>query len=201
MKDKKTKEQKTSAQADKKELTKLRQQTEELQKERDELLGKLQRVSADYANYQKRTPKQIADTIAYEKEKIIKSLLPAMDNLEHTLLNAHCAEQGEVLIKGIKIIYDQVLDILRSHNVEQIKALGEKFDPSLHQAMMQRFEADSEEDTVVEEFQKGYRLNGRTIRPSRVIVNKKPAEKPQEQQQAVENEGDGEGDDEGNNKE
>ena len=70
----------------------LRQNLEGLQKEKDELFGKLQRVSADYANFQKRVPKQIADTICYEKEKIIKSLLPALDNFEHTLQNviSHC---------------------------------------------------------------------------------------------------------------
>ena len=61
---------------------------EELQKEKDELFAQLQRVSADYANFQKRVPRQISDSINYEKEKIIKSLLPALDNFEHTLQNA-----------------------------------------------------------------------------------------------------------------
>ena len=98
-------------------------QIELLQKEKDELFAKLQRVSADYANFQKRVPKQISDTIGYEKERIIKSLLPALDNFEHTLQNAHSAEDVEVLIKGIRIIYDQLIEILKSHNVEQIKAL------------------------------------------------------------------------------
>ncbi len=176
MKDQESKEQKKPAKAEKKELAKLREELEELQNERDELLGKLQRVSADYANYQKRTPKQIADTITYEKEVIIKSLLPAMDNFEHTLQNAHSAENADILIKGIKIIYDQLLDILKSHNVEQIKALGEKFDPALHQAMMRKFQEETQEDEVIEEFQKGYQLNGRVIRPSKVVVNKRPSE-------------------------
>ena len=151
---------------------------ESLQKEKDELFAKLQRVSADYANYQKRVPKQISDTIGYEKERIIKSLLPALDNFEHTLQSAHSAENVDVLVKGIRIIYDQMLDILKSHNVEQIEALGERFDPAMHQAMTQQSDPDKEENTVLEEFQKGYRLNGRIIRPSRVIVNKLPEEKP-----------------------
>ncbi|GAF70963.1 unnamed protein product, partial [marine sediment metagenome] len=64
----------------KSELEELRRQIESLQKEKDELFAKLQRVGADYANFQKRVPKQIADTVAYEKEKIIKTLLPALDN-------------------------------------------------------------------------------------------------------------------------
>jgi len=151
---------------------------ESLQKEKDELFAKLQRVSADYANFQKRVPKQISDTIGYEKERIIKTLLPALDNFEHTLQSAHSAENVDVLVKGIRIIYDQLLDILKSHNVEQIEALGEIFDPAMHQAMTQQSDPDKEENIVLEEFQKGYRLNGRVIRPSRVIVNKLPGEQP-----------------------
>jgi molecular chaperone GrpE len=156
---------------------------ESLQKEKDELFAKLQRVSADYANYQKRVPKQISDTIAYEKERIIKTLLPALDNFEHTLQNAHSAENVDVLIKGIRIIYDQFLDILKSHNVEQIDSLGEIFDPALHQAMRQNTDPEKGQDVVLEEFQKGYKLNGRVIRPSRVVVNKLPSEETNMQQE------------------
>ncbi|MGB2866122.1 MAG: nucleotide exchange factor GrpE [Sedimentisphaerales bacterium] len=165
------------------ELEEQHETIESLQKEKDELFAKLQRVSADYANFQKRVPKQITDTICYEKERIIKTLLPALDNFEHTLQNAHSAENVDVLVKGIRIIYDQLHDILKSHNVEQIEALGERFDPAMHQAMTQQSDPDKEENTVLEEFQKGYRLNGRVIRPSMVIVNKLPEEQPGNEQQ------------------
>ena len=94
----KTKESKQTK-AKKYELEKLHRLIDDLQKEKDELFGKLQRVSADYANYQKRAPKQIADTICYEKEKIIKTLLPILDNFEHTLVNADSAENVDVLVK------------------------------------------------------------------------------------------------------
>ena len=182
-----TKEQKSKKQVKpkKEDLKDLRKLFDELQKEKDQLFEKLQRLSADYANYQKRAPKQIADNVSYEKEKIIKSLLPAMDNFEHTLQNAKSADDIEVVTKGIQIIYDQMLDILKSHDVEQIKVIGEKFDPALHQAMMQRAEDDRQEDDILEEFQKGYKLNGRVIRPTKVIVNKLPQpqeEKPQSEQ-------------------
>ncbi len=162
---------------------------EELVRQKDELFEKLQRVSADYANFQKRVLKQIADTVSYEKEKIIKSLLPAMDNFEHTLQNASSADNTDVLIKGVQIVYDQILDILKSHNVEQIKAVGEKFDPALHQAMMQKEEPDKENHIVLEEFQTGYKLNGKVIRPSKVVVNQLPSEKTEEkedEQQSIE---------------
>lgn len=169
MKEKKKEAKQPKAKKD--ELEKLHRLIDDMQKEKDELFGKLQRVSADYANYQKRAPKQIADTICYEKEKIIKTLLPILDNFEHTLVNAETAENVDVLVKGIKIIYDQMLETLKSHGVEQIKALGEKFDPALHEAMMKKPDPEQQENIVLEEFQKGYKLNGRVIRPTKAIIS------------------------------
>jgi molecular chaperone GrpE len=136
------------------------------------LLEKLQRLSADYSNFQKRVPKQTADILAYEHEKVIRTLLPALDNFELTLKNAESAENAQAIIKGVKIIYDQMLDILKSHGAEQIKALGEKFDPAMHQAMLHQARPEQGENVVLEEFQRGYKLNGRVIRPSRVVINK-----------------------------
>ena len=163
------------------ELEELRQQLADLQKEKDELFARLQRVSADYANFQKRSSRQVADTIAYEKEKIIKTLLPALDNFEHTFANAHAAENVDAVIKGVRIIYDQILDILRSHGVEQINALGQKFDPSQHEAVLRKTDPQQPDGIVLEEHQKGYKLNGRVIRASRVVVNKLQTEQPAEQ--------------------
>jgi molecular chaperone GrpE len=183
MKQKKSEKQESQKQPDTEKAEELlTEKLEDLQKEKEELFAQLQRVSADYTNFQKRVPKQIADTIAYEKEMIIKTLLPALDNFEHTLQNAHSVETTELLIKGIRIIYDQMLDILKSHGVEQIKALDEKFNPASHQAMIQKTEPDKEDNVVLEEFQKGYKLNGRVIRPSKVIVNKLQPEEELDQQ-------------------
>lgn len=165
----------------------LHAELENLQKEKDELFGKLQRVSADYANFQKRSAKQIADAITYEKEMIIKTLLPVLDNFEHTIQNIQTAENMDVLIKGVKIIHDQMLDILKLHGVEQTKSTNEKFDPNLHEAMLQKADPDKEDNIVLEEFQKGYKLNGRVIRPSKVIVNKLPTwQKEQDQKEQTE---------------
>ena len=178
---------------------------EELIIEKAELLGQLQRVSADYANFQKRVPKQVSDSAAYQKERVIRSLLPVLDNLEHTLLSAGSVENVDALIQGIQIIHDQMLDILKSHEVEQIQALGEMFDPSRHEAMMRKSEADKEDNIVLEDFQKGYMLNGRAIRPSKVIVNKHAVEEaePAEKAEAPDEKGDAEavGECEGNDTE
>jgi len=180
MKQKKPEKTEDSQKPKNSELEELRETIEGLQKEKDELFAKLQRVSADYANFQKRAPKQITDTISYEKEKIIKTLLPVLDNFEHTLHNANSAENVEAFVKGVRITYDHLLDILKSHGVEQIKALDEKFDPALHEAMMQKAEPEKADNIVLEELQKGYKLNGRVIRPSKVIVNKLVSEQPAE---------------------
>jgi molecular chaperone GrpE len=138
------------------------------------LKDKFLRISADYANFQKRIPKLVADSIDYEKERIIKSLLPVLDNFEHTLKSAAETENAESIISGVQIIYNHLLDILKSYDVEQIKteAREEKFNPALHNALVQRSELDKEDNIILEELQKGYKLNGRVIRPSRVAVNR-----------------------------
>ena len=158
-----------------KQLEELRRQTETLQKEKDDIFAKLQRVAADYDNYQKRSSKQITDDVAYEKDKIVKSLLPVLDNFEHILVNASCGVNDPALSKGVQIIYDQMLDVLKGQGIEQIKSAGEPFNPAHHEAITHRSENDKEEGLVLEELQKGYKLNGRLIRASRVVVNKTPA--------------------------
>jgi molecular chaperone GrpE len=180
----KPKEQKEEAAPQKDKVQELHQQVEELIKEKNEIFEKLQRIAADYENFQKRVPKQIDDTITYKKEKIIKTLLPTLDNLEHTIQNTYSAENPAVLVNGIRIIYEQLLDALKAHGLEQINALGQKFDPAMHEAMTQKAEASQENDTVLEEFQKGYKLNGRVIRPSRVIINKLQSEQDRQKEKS-----------------
>lgn len=159
------------------EIESLRKQLEAMQSERDDLFGKLQRVSADYANFQKRTARQVAESIAYEKEHLIKTLLPTLDNFDHTFEKSQAAESVEAVLAGVRIVYDQMLDTLRSHGVEIIEAMGQPFDPSRHEAMMRREDPDHEDNIILEEFQKGYALNGRVVRPSKVIVNKRACAK------------------------
>jgi len=175
MTDKKHKDRK-EAKALEKELEDISSQVERLGQERDELLGKLQRLSADYANFQKRASKQISEAVAYERERIVKSLLGVMDNFEHTLAHTESAGNIDAVVKGVKIVYDQMVDILKSHEAEPIIAVGEKFDPEFHQAMLQKEDVEKEDGVVLEELQRGYKLNGRVIRPAKVVVNKLSAE-------------------------
>ena len=178
------------------ELSRLQQQElDTVRKERDELLGRLQRVSADYANFQKRVPKQINDSVTYEKDKILRSLLPILDNLEHTL-KAHSAESSDAVVRGVEIIYGHMLDILKSHGVEQMQALGEPFDPARHEAILTREEPGTPANVVLEELQKGYMINDHVLRPTRVVVSRAPASQPpQVENQEPEKESLGEGQD------
>ena len=177
------------------EVEKLSLKIDQLAKEKDETFEKLQRISADYANHQKRTPKLIADSVAYEKKAIIRSLLPSFDNLALALANAGAAtetEAGDNFVKGVQLVYDHMLDALKNHGVEHIEAAGQQFDPAIHEAMMRRTEEDKPDNIVLEEFQVGFKLNGQVIRPSKVIVNMIPSEEPSEQNDADENEDAGE---------
>jgi len=158
----------------------LQQELDGVRKEKDETFARLQRVYADYANFQKRVPKQISDAVAYERERLLKSLLPLMDNFERTLRAEVSTQNVEALLKGVEIIRDQMLGILKTHGVEPIQAVGEKFDPEKHEAMLRKNEPDKPDDVVLEEYQKGYKLDDRILRPSRVAVNKIQQESKQE---------------------
>jgi molecular chaperone GrpE len=162
------------------ELESLRSQLEALQKERDDLFARLQRLSADYANYQKRVSKQIADSVMYEKEKLIRSVLPVCDNFELTIQKAGTGENSEIVLAGVRIIYEQMMDLLKAHEVEPIKVTDTKFDPSRHEALMQRCDLQKEDGLILEECQRGYILAGKVLRPSKVIVNKAPTPMAQE---------------------
>lgn len=167
----------------------LQQRIDELTKERDEIFAKLQRVSADFANHEKRIPKQIADSVAYEKKAIIRSLLPSLDNFELALASAGSAKEGqnaESILEGVKLVFDHMLDALKNHGVKQIDAeADQQFDPAVHEAMMRRTEEDKEDNVVLEQFQKGYTLDGQVIRPAKVIVNKLAVEEQPQAQEAA----------------
>ena len=167
-----------------KKIEKLEKKIDELTAEKHDLFEQLQRVSADYANFQKRAPKQITDSVAYEKKAVLRSFLPSIDNFEHALSHASTANGKEALdnlTKGIHMVFDHMLDALKAHGVKRIEALGQPFDPNLHEAMMRRSEPDKEDDTVLEVYQAGYMIGEQVLRPSKVIVNKIETEQPEEE--------------------
>jgi molecular chaperone GrpE len=157
----------------------LQKEIERLRTENKELLDKFQRLGADYANYQKRVPKQIADSVDYEKRQIIKSLLASMDNFAHAIAGAKTAQGPEALksvINGIQLVYDHLFSAIKAQGVEKIVTHGQPFEPGKHEAIMQRTETDKPDNIVLEEFQTGFTLGGYVLRPARVAVNKLPAQ-------------------------
>ncbi len=145
------------------------------QQECDELLARLQRVSADYLNYQKRMQRDIAQVREFANDELIKALLGVLDDMERALAVAsESHDADDPLLAGMQMVHDKALETLGRFGLEVIDAAGEPFDPGQHSAMIQEPSEDHPPQTVLRELQKGYRLKGRTLRPSAVVVSKAP---------------------------
>lgn len=154
-----------------KEIEDLRKKIEETEKEAMANFDKYLRSVAELDNYKKRAIKEKADIIKYGKEELVKDILPFMDSLDRAL--GHDTGDIQAFKDGIALIQDQLLCCLKKHGVERIETAGADFDPNFHEALMQ-VESDQHEDNkIVNEMEKGYLLNGRLVRPSRVCVCKK----------------------------
>ncbi|HNS14699.1 MAG TPA: nucleotide exchange factor GrpE [Syntrophorhabdaceae bacterium] len=146
--------------------------------EKDEIIKSLQEkilyLQAEFENYKKLKIKEKQDTLKFGNEVLMKELLPVLDNLEMALDHAAKTEDYKGIYDGVKITFNEFLKVLEKAGVTRIEAVGKKFDPNLHEAFYQEEKEDVEPDTVLSEFQKGYLLNNRLMRPSRVVVSKKP---------------------------
>jgi molecular chaperone GrpE len=142
------------------------------QEEAAENYDRFLRVSADLENYKKRVSKEKADLVRYGNEELIKELLPVIDNLERAL--EHTASEGAQggIADGVAMTLQQFLGILQRFGVTSIAAEGEPFDPTKHEAVMEQATDDHDPGHVVSELQKGYLLNDRLVRPSKVVVAK-----------------------------
>lgn len=138
------------------------------------LQEKLLYLQADFENFKKLKAKERVDTINFANEAIVKEILPVVDNLEMALKHAESTDNYKSIHEGVVMTLNELQKVLEKNGVSIINAVGEKFDPNLHEAFYQEERDDVEQDTVVSEFQKGYVLRERLIRPSRVTVSKKP---------------------------
>jgi molecular chaperone GrpE len=152
------------------ELTELEKMRAEAKESHDKYL----RLYAETENYKKRMNRDAVEGQKYYNEGIIKELLPVMDNLDRAL--SHAGED-DPLIEGVRMVKKQFMDVLAKFGVTQVESIGLPFDPEKQQAIMQVETEDYEPGTVVEEFQKGYFLNERILRPAMVTVAKRPADK------------------------
>jgi molecular chaperone GrpE len=144
-------------------MDELRMQLEEASSLAAERWDQLLRCRAEMDNLQKRAAREKEDQVKYASEKLICKILPVLDSLE----------QASKHDEGTKVLYQQLLDILKGEGLVSIDAAGQKFDPYKHEALYQLKSEELEEDTVAEEIQKGYVLNCRVIRFSKVAVAKR----------------------------
>lgn len=134
------------------------------------------RERAELENFRKRSQRDKEDAIRYANDRLLREMIPVLDNLERAV--EHAGQKGEEskgLLEGVTITATQFRKALEDFGVKPIVALGAPFDPNLHQAMGQMESAEHAPNTVVTEYQKGYLLHDRLLRPSMVIVSKAPA--------------------------
>jgi len=154
------------------EIEKLKEELKKAEEERAVLYEKLLRLSAEFDNFRKRTQRELERFKELANETIIKELLLILDNFERALKAAEEGSSLETFVEGVKLIYRQFKETLKKFGVEEIEAEGMEFDPNVHEAVMQ-VEDEEKDNVVVQEVQKGYKLKGKLIRPSKVVVAKK----------------------------
>jgi len=140
----------------------------ELEETRDRFLRSL----ADFDNYRKRVVREREELTRCANEELIKRLLEVLDNIERALDAARRTDDLEGFKKGIELIYERLKEILSKEGLCPIECVGKRFDPNYHEAVMTLEKDGIEAEKVIEEVQRGYMLNGRVIRPSKVIVSK-----------------------------
>jgi molecular chaperone GrpE len=142
----------------------------EAKRERDEYLELAQRTKADFENYRKRVAKESAEAFARGKAELARELLPVIDNLERALDAS--PDDGDALAKGVALVLEELRAKLKGAGVEAYEPTGERFDPSLHEALSTQAREGTQSGVVLETLEKGYRLNGQVLRPARVVVSK-----------------------------
>jgi molecular chaperone GrpE len=138
-----------------------------LQAERDELFDRLQRLAAEFDNYRKRNARESAALIERANERLVKELLPILDDLGRALDAAEEHEEAK-LEEGVQLVHRALSDLLAKEGLAEISTDG-KFDPHVHEALLSQ-PSDEEEGSVIEVVQKGYTLGDKVLRPARVVV-------------------------------
>jgi molecular chaperone GrpE len=139
-----------------------------LEKERDEYLNDLKRVAADFENYRKRVARDQEGLVARAHERLVKELLPVLDDLERALEAAAQHEEAK-LEEGVRLVHRELVEALAREGLVEVETDGQ-FDPHVHEALVSQ-PSEEEDGSVIEVLQKGYRLGDRVLRPARVVVS------------------------------
>ena len=150
----------------------LEKDLQETKDELDEQKDKFIRLQAETDNFRKRLSREKEEFSQYANERLFKELIPIFDNFERALEDP--SNEIKSLKEGLDMILKQFSTFLEKEKVEPIKAIGEKFNPEFHEALTSEESNDHEEDTIISQFVKGYKINNRVLRPSQVIIAKKP---------------------------
>jgi molecular chaperone GrpE len=146
-------------------------EAEELREQLEAEQNKYLRLLADYDNFKRRA--QIDKELAtkFRSQSLLSDLLPVLDNFERALSLQTTTEESVSLLKGVEMVQKSLIEAVGREGLEEIKAVGEPFDPNFHQAVMQEKDDSAEPGIVLQELQKGYILKGRVLRPAMVKVN------------------------------
>lgn len=158
----------------KKEIEELNKQVEEKDAKLEEQKNQMLRLMADFDNFKKRAASEREEIICFSNEALILALLPILDNFDRAMKHTDgCKTMDEEILKGFALIKRQLEDVLTKIGLSPVEAIGKKFDPNYHEAVLTKEAGTAEDGTVIEEMQKGYSLRDKVIRPSMVIVAKK----------------------------
>lgn len=146
-------------------------EAEELRQQLEAEQNKYLRLLADYDNFKRRTQidKELANK--FRSQSLLSDILPVLDNFERALSLKTTSEESASLLKGVEMVQKSLIEAVNREGLEEVKAVGEPFDPNFHQAVMQEKDDSAEPGTVLQELQKGYILKGRVLRPAMVKVN------------------------------
>lgn len=151
--------------------------------ERDTYLDQLLRTKAEFINYQKRVAKEHESTAQFAVQNLILDFLPELDNFDRALKLADDSNDFDKFVEGIKLIEEQLFKVLGKYGVESIETAGKAFDPNLHEAVMEEEDNEIPHHTIIDEFQKGFLLKERVIRPSKVKVSKRTIKEEEEKEE------------------
>jgi molecular chaperone GrpE len=152
-------------------LTELEAKLSAQEKEAKEAHDRLLRVTADYENYKKRSAREMEDFRKYANQSLLKEMLTVVDNLELAINSAEEEKKTDKkFIEGLNLTRNEMLRVFEKFHVKPISARGETFDPAFHEAVMREETDDYPENTVLSEFQKGYLIHDRLLRPAMVVV-------------------------------
>ena len=148
------------------ELAALTEELEATRRERDEYLDALRRLKAEFENSRKRQERERARILETASERLVVELLPILDNLDRAL-----EAEGDIH-EGVRAIRDQLVAALGKEGLLPVASDGQPFDPNVHEAVLGQPTEEHEEGTILQTFQRGYLLNGKPIRPAKVVVAK-----------------------------